>query len=145
MVVSEWKYAYPVLVQIAEAGEDGVSKNDLAQRYSFIELTNAMHHYADKHYIVIIPIIDETTALVDAIYKITELGVQYIDQYRSLSETKIDNQTTDQPTDQISPKSNNDLFTKKWFIDNLEKIVIGLIIAVVGGIIVAYLSKIFFG
>lgn len=130
----EWKYAFPVLVQISEAGTAGLSKNSLANKYSFKELTDAMHYYADQNYIVIIPIIDETTALVDVIYKITESGKQYIQSEYSV----VNNHYND-----ASQEESNEVCEKftvvKPSVKLLKKIIVDLIVLIIGGILLDYI------
>ena len=132
--MNEWKYAFPVLVQISEAGKAGLSKNSLANKYSFKELTDAMHYYADQNYIVIMPIIDETTALVDVIYRITESGKQYIQSEYSV----VNNHCND-----ASQEESNEVCEKftivKPSIKLLKKIIVDLIVLIIGGILLDYI------
>lgn len=132
--MNEWKYAFPILVQISEAGQAGLSKNSLAHKYSLKELTNAMHYYADQNYIVIIPIIDETTALVDATYRITELGKQYIQSEYSI----VNNHSNDTPQEE-SNKVSQKFTVVKPSVKLLKKIIIDLIVLIIGGILLDYI------
>ena len=93
-----------------------------------------MHYYADQNYIVIIPIIDETTALVDATYRITELGEQYIQSEYSI----VNNHSNDTPQEESNEVSQKFTVVKPS-VKLLKKIIIDLIVLIIGGILLDYI------